>query len=299
MVPHIGRAGVFGVFLCTESLPPCLLLHRPIADGRVTLRDYKMEESMATQPSQYSADWRWSSSQPGEALNDKKILIIDDDRILCQLVTTILTHAGAAPHAAFGGEQGLREFYNQRPDLVLLDHMMPGLNGFEILKRIRELSDVPIIMLSAIDSEEEIVRCLTAGADDYVTKPYQPQVLVARATAAMRRLAQPQEKARNIVYDDGYLMFDLQARVVKAAGKDVRLSATEFKLLSYLVVNAGRVCSFAQIFEAVWGDTTSSTNENIHTFVYQLRQKLEPDAREPTYIISVRSIGYRFQLAHR
>lgn len=244
-----------------------------------------------------SAHWSTPVGRPGQALNKKKILVIDDDRTLCQLMTTILAQEGAVAFVAYGGEQGLRQFYEQRPDLVLLDHMMPGLNGYEILKRIRELSDVPVIMLSAIDSEEEVVRCLTAGADDYVTKPFQPQVLLARARAAIRRLANLSEKPKNFVYDDGYLVFDLKARSVKTAGNRVRLSATEFKLVSYLAVNAGQVCTFGEIFEAVWGDTSLSTNENIHTFIYQLRQKLEPDPRKPSYIVSVRSIGYRFELA--
>lgn len=243
-----------------------------------------------------SAHWSTPVGPPSQGLNEKKILIIDDDRTLCQLMTAILAQEGAAAHVAYGGEQGLRQFYEQRPDLVMLDHMMPGLNGYQILKRIRELSDVPVIMLSAIDSVDEIVRCLTAGADDYVTKPYQPQVLLARARAAIRRLAAPPDKPRKFVYDDDHLTFDLKARVVKVDGKDVQLSATEFELLSYLAVNAGRICSFRHIFEAVWGDTSLSTAENVHTFVYQLRQKLEPDPRKPSYIISVRSIGYRFQL---
>lgn len=246
-----------------------------------------------------SAHWSTPFGRPGEALSEKKILIIDDDRALCQLVTTILAQEGAAAHVAYGGEPGLRQFYAERPDLVFLDHMMPGLNGYEVLKRIRELSDVPVIMLSAIDSEDEIVRCLTAGADDYVTKPYQAQVLLARARTAIRRSVPPPENSKGFVYDDGYLLFNLKARAVKVSGKDARLSATEFKLLRYLAINAGRICTFTQIFEAVWGDTTLSTNENIHTFVYQLRQKLEPDPRKPTYVVSVRSIGYRFELASR
>lgn len=229
-------------------------------------------------------------------MHNNKILVIDDDRALCDLLAAIFSREGAATYAAFSGQQGLREFFLKRPDLVLLDNLMPGMNGLQVLQRIRELSDVPVIMLSAIDSQEEIIRCLRAGADDYVTKPYEPQLLLARANAAVRRGHANQREARTSVYDDGYIMFDLENRIVKVAGEDARLSATEFALLFYLATNAGRVCTFAQILQNVWGDTLQSSEENVHTFIYQLRQKLEPDPRNPMYLISVRSVGYRFQL---
>lgn len=230
-----------------------------------------------------------------EALKKKKILIIDDDPILCDLVMTIFSKEGAQVSAAYEGKQGLRAFYNQKPDLVLLDQMMPEMNGMEVLERLRELSDVPIIMLSVLDTHDEIVRCLMAGADDYVTKPYKPQILVARAVAALRRASASTEKRKVPRYDDGYLMYDLDARIVKVAGRDVQLSATEFALLSYLIRNAERACTFMQIFENVWGNSSQSSEENVHTFVYQLRQKIERYPGRPTYLISLRSIGYRFQ----
>ena len=233
-----------------------------------------------------------------DVLGDKKILIIDDDRDMCALVSTIFSREGDETFVAYDGRQGLREFYKRRPDLVVLDQLIPGMSGFEVLLRIRELSDVPVIILSAIENNEEIVRCLSAGADDYVTKPYQPQILVARANAAMRRSGEQNEEQVMLVYDDGYLMFDIEARVVKVAKEEVRLSATEFDLLGYLASKADRVCTFSQIFENVWGDRLMSSEENVHTYVYQLRQKLEPDPRKPTYLISLRGIGYRFQLPY-
>lgn len=231
-------------------------------------------------------------------MGEKKILIIDDDRDMCALVATIFSREGVETYVSYDGRHGLREFYNRRPDLVVLDQMIPGMSGFEVLQRIRELSDVPVIILSAIENHDDIVRCLSAGADDYVTKPYQPQVLVARANAAMRRSGRNNEDPGMLVYDDGYLMFDIEARVVRVATEEVRLSATEFDLLSYLARKAGRVCTFSQIFENVWGDRLMGSEENVHTFVYQLRQKLEPDPRKPTYFISLRGIGYRFQLPY-
>lgn len=230
-----------------------------------------------------------------ETLKERKILVIDDDRILCDLVMTIFSNEGAQTFAAYGGKQGLREFYNLKPDLVLLDQMMPDMNGMEVLERLRELSDVPIIMLSVLDAYDEIVRCLMAGADDYVTKPYKPQILVARAYAALRRSSGTAATPKVPRYDDGYLMYDLGARIVKVAGKDVQLSATEFALLAYLIRNAGRACTFMQIFENVWGSHSQSSEENVHTFVYQLRQKVERDPGDPAYLISLRSIGYRFE----
>lgn len=230
-----------------------------------------------------------------EALKEKKILIIDDDRTLCDLVKAIFSSEGAQTVAAYGGKHGLREFYSQRPDLVLLDQMMPGMSGLEVLERLRELSDVPIIMLSVLDTHDDIVGCLMAGADDYVTKPYQPQELVARVFAALRRSTAVTETRKVPRYDDGYLMFDLGARIIKVAGKDVQLSATEFALLAYMVRNVGRACTFTQIFENVWGSHSMSSEENVHTFVYQLRQKIEPDPGDPTYLLSLRGIGYVFQ----
>lgn len=239
----------------------------------------------------------YSQANPtSKTLAGKKILVIDGDRALCRSVITILAQEGAETYVAYTGDHGLRDLVAVQPDLVLLEHMIPGLNGFDMLKRIREISDVPIIMLSAIDDQEEVVRCLTTGADDYVTKPFQEQILVARVRATMRRLLTPYPKPRKFVYDDGYLTFDLEARIVKVANAEVRLSATEFALFRYFVLNAGRVCTFAQISDSVWGDVSPGSHENIHTFVYQLRRKVEPTPHAPSYIVSIRSIGYRFQL---
>lgn len=232
-----------------------------------------------------------------EALKEKKILVIDDDQILCELVSAIFSREGAKTFAAHSGKQGLRKFYDQRPDLVLLDQMMPGMNGLEVLERLRELSDVPIIMLSVLDAHDDVIRCLMAGADDYVTKPYKPQVLVARALATLRRTTGSIEAPKLPKYDDGYLMFDLGARIVKVDGKDVQLSATEYALLDFLILNAGRTCTFAQILGNVWGSQDLSSEENVHTFVYQLRRKIEQDPSNPSYLISIRSVGYRFQHA--
>lgn len=232
-----------------------------------------------------------------EALKKKKILIIDDAQPVCDFVSAIFSHEGAKMLVANDGKQGLRQFYSQQPDLVLLDLRMPGMSGLETLKRIRELSNVPIIMLSFVDAQDDIILCLMAGADDYVTKPYNPQVLMARALAALRRTVGSIEAPKAPKYDDGHLMFDLEARIVKVDGKDVQLSATEYALLDYLILNAGHTCTFAQIFDNVWGGQGLSSEENVHTFVYQLRRKIEQDPSTPIYLISFRGVGYRFQHA--
>jgi DNA-binding response OmpR family regulator len=231
-------------------------------------------------------------------LAEKKILIIDDDRGMRALVATIFSRNGTEIIGAHDGRQGLREFFNIRPDLVLLDQMMPTMSGFEVLQRIRELSDVPVIMLSVINHHDEVVRCLSAGADDYISKPFETQVLIARVDAALRRAARQKGGSEVLVYDDGYLMFDIEARIVKVANIEVRLSATEFELLSFFARRPGRVSTFSQIFENVWGDSVMRSAENVHTFIYQLRQKLEPDPQNPTYFISLRGTGYRFQLVN-
>lgn len=228
-------------------------------------------------------------------LGDKKLLVIDDDHTLCDLVAAVFKTVGATTFVAYCGEQGLREFYSRQPDLVLLDLMMPGMNGLEVLRRIRELSDVPVIVLSVIDKQDEVVQCLEIGADDYVTKPYQPQILMARVLAAVRRASSTSQYFRLPRFDDGYLMFDLEAHVVKVAGQDVHLSPTEFGLLSYLARNMGRVCTYAQILDHVWEDSIRGSEQNIHTYIYQLRKKIECDPGAPRYLISHRSVGYRFQ----
>jgi two-component system KDP operon response regulator KdpE len=224
----------------------------------------------------------------------KKILIVDDDHDMCKVVEEIFNASGARVYTAHNGEKGLRALYLHRPDLVLLDIIMPGMDGNETLQRIRQLSDVPVIMLTALDSQKEIERSLYGGADDYVTKPFKNRELLARATAALRRAAMSPLTANENIFEDGYLYIDPSARRVARQGKLVSLTPTEFALLAYLVENAGQVCTFGEIMQGVWGDPLRSNVRALQTFIYQLRQKLEPDPRNPKYLLKERSVGYRF-----
>lgn len=228
-------------------------------------------------------------------MRDKSLLVVDDDHEICQVVKGIFESAGARVHTSYSGKHALRQFFELRPDLVLLDIMMPGMDGFEVLKRIRQLSDVPVVMLTVKDSHEDIVRSLNAGADDHVTKPFHVDELLARTRAVLRRAASQDRRSLSAVYDDGYLHIDVGMHRVLVSDEPVRLTAKEFDLLAYLVNNAGRICTFDQILDNVWGAGQHRSAHNVYTFIYQLRKKLEPDPLNPVYLIVSPGIGYTFK----
>ena len=210
------------------------------------------------------------------------------------MISNSFAAEGALTYAAYDGSQGLREFYRLRPDLVLVDIVLPDKRGLEILRQIRRFTDVPVIMLTVVDNHDEIVDCLNAGADDYVTKPVDDQVLAARADVALSR-AQINLGKVSALYDDGNLAIDAVAFRVSVSGSHVRLTATEFELLTYLVHNAGRACTFKQILANVWGERYKTNSEYVHAFIWQLRRKLEKDPKRPAYLHSVHGVGYRFE----
>jgi DNA-binding response OmpR family regulator len=228
-------------------------------------------------------------------LRGKKILVIDDDPDMLAMVQLFFSRAEAWVCTATDGQTGLRQFYAQQPDLVLLDLMMPEMDGWQVCRRIRGLSDVPIIILTALGHEDHIIRGLNDGADDYVTKPFSPDVLVARTCAALRRRASPTNGNVPVCYDDGCLVIDLERRRVSVLGKPVKLSRTEYRLLTYLFKNAGRVCTFQQILENVWEDVYGNRNESVHVYMSHLRHKLEVDPKRPRYFLSERGVGYCFE----
>ena len=215
---------------------------------------------------------------------------------MCQLVEAIYASAGAQVYTALDGEEGLAAFQERRPDLLLVDVLMPGVDGLEVCRRIRRASDVPIVMFTVLNRGSDVVRGLDAGADDYVTKPFDRDVLLARSRALMRRAELVTPNGHHKVYDDGYLRLDVDSKEVEVDGRDVELSSTEFSLLKYLFKNAGRARTFTQILEDVWGGENKYSAEHTHVFIWHLRQKMEPDPRNPTYLISEPGIGYRFAL---
>ncbi len=228
-------------------------------------------------------------------MKNKKILIIDDDPQLRKVTQLLFEQTGAQSFTASNGEQGLQQFNEIHPDLVILDLMMPGISGFEVCRRIRQRDNTPIIMLTALDAPEEMVQGLDSGADDFVPKPFKVEVLLARARAVLRR-AQPElNGSEEPLYQDQYLKIDMVAYKIWVNSEPIKLTPTEFKLLVYLVENRGSVCTFEQILVNVWGWEYSGTPSYVHVYVSHLRAKIEPDPKQPRYIISEHGIGYLFE----
>jgi DNA-binding response OmpR family regulator len=222
------------------------------------------------------------------------ILVIDDDKTLLRLVQEALNKARFHVILATNGIDGLQELYARQPDLILLDVMMPRMDGWETLERIRQLSHVPVIMLTAKDGEADKLRGLTHGVDDYVTKPFSFAELVARAHIIIRRARENQngKKARRFV--SGALVIDVDAHRVTKAGQPIELTPTEFRLLQTLAENAGRVLTHEQLLESVWGYEAGEDTGYVKRYIWYLRHKLEEDPANPQYILTERGLGYSF-----
>ncbi len=228
-------------------------------------------------------------------MQDKKILIIDDDATLRRLMEYPLTKEGSEVLLAENGKEGLKLFYAEKPNLVILDVMMPEMDGGETCKSSRQLSDVPIIMVTARGNDNDIIKGLELGADDYITKPFNVKVLVARARAALRRAEKGIEVEKGTSYSDSYLTIDVDEYRIFADGEPVNLTATEFRLLAYLLENAARVKTFEQILENVWGWDYADDVNYIRVYIWHLRKKIEKEPKEPEYVQNVQGIGYRFE----
>jgi len=228
----------------------------------------------------------------------KKVLIIDDDPAFRNLVEQVLTQKEYEVLKASSGQEGLRLMFDQRPDLVLLDVVMPGIDGWQVCSRIREISDIPIIMITGeYKSEEDIVRGLDYGADDYLTKPVGSKELVARVRAILRRAELPASKdiRKGIIYSDGFLTVDITERKVTVNDKRIRLTPREFRLFILLVENAGHILTHKQLLEKVWGWEYTDDLDYVRIYISHLRQKIEPDPSLPRYIITEPGVGYYFQ----
>ncbi|MGD2077768.1 MAG: response regulator transcription factor, partial [Chloroflexota bacterium] len=210
-------------------------------------------------------------------MNGKTILVIEDEPQMRHLVTAIFEQEEGRVVNAGSANEGMHQFEAHDPDLVILDIKLPGQDGNELCRQIRAISDVPIIMLTALSDGDEIVRGLDAGADDYVTKPFDRQVLLARARAVLRRAESQAHLSEELTFEDGYLTVDIANRLIAVDRKPIRLSATEYDLLRYLLRNRGRVCSFAEILEHVWGEEYRYSDEYVHVYIWHLRRKLERD----------------------
>lgn len=228
-------------------------------------------------------------------MSDFRVLVIDDDADIGSLVVTLLERAGIAARHAANGRDGLREFHSWRPDLVVLDVSMPGLDGWSVLDRIRDMSAVPVLMLTARGDELERVRGLHAGADDYVVKPFGRQELVARIQALLRRASQGVSHEEPERYADAYLSIDWGQRSVHVGDRGVQLTPLEFRLLSTFVRNPRQVLSREQLLELVWGDAYGVGGDQVKLYVGYLRRKLEPESTDSVPIETVRGFGYRYK----
>ena len=221
------------------------------------------------------------------------ILVVDDDDDIRALVGELLERAGHLVIKAPDGESALKLFYSRQPDLVVLDVSMPGLDGWEVLNRIRELSDVPVLMLTARAEELEKVRGLRAGADDYVTKPFGRQELLARVDATLRRgRSAPQAQE---TYADDFLTVDFAQRKVTAGGVELALTPLEFRVLGAFVRNQNQVLSHDQLLELAWGDARSADRDQVKLYVGYLRRKLGTGVGDESPIETVRGFGYRYR----
>ena len=230
----------------------------------------------------------------------KKILVVDDEPNFTRLVEEILTHNGYEVFTASDGQEALRLLFAHKPELVLLDVMMPKMDGWQTCSRIREVSDVPIVMLTGKQkSEEDIVRGLDYGADDYLIKPMGNKELVARVRAILRRTELPpsSDASKEITYSDDYLTVNLAERKVIVKGERVRLTPTEFKLFALLLANSGRILSHKQLLEKAWGWEYTDDLDYIRIYIWHLRQKIESDPTQPKYIMTEPGVGYYFQKA--
>jgi two-component system KDP operon response regulator KdpE len=231
----------------------------------------------------------------GSNLSGVSILVIDDDPNLCHMVELVFLQEGAEIYKANGGIDGLRQFYAHRPDLIILDVRMPDKDGWEVLRQIRLLADTPVILLTTIQDDTAMVRGLNLGADDFISKPFNNQVLLARTRSVLRRIKSMSVPSTTKRFSDNYLSIDLEKHQVKADGEPVKLTATEFRLLSYLLQNAGQVLSYNQILDFVWGSEYRESVDYVHVYLSHLRRKIEKDSRNPQYLLTEYGIGYRFE----
>ncbi|NPV40267.1 MAG: response regulator transcription factor [Anaerolineae bacterium] len=225
---------------------------------------------------------------------NKKILVVDDEERMLRFIRLNLEHDGFQVIEAVKGHEALDKMRTDMPDMILLDVMLPDLDGFEVLKMVREISNIPVIMLTAKGEEDDRVRGLELGADDYVTKPFSPRELVSRVKAVLRRVETEGSVEVDAIQVDDRLKIDFNRREIWVEGELVKLRPTEYRLLYHLVQNAGWVLTYDQILSRVWGYEYRDEPHYVRLYINYLRQKLEKDPANPEYILTERGVGYRF-----
>jgi DNA-binding response OmpR family regulator len=222
-----------------------------------------------------------------------RVLVVDDDETVRDVVRRYLEVAGFTVEVAGDGADGLRRFAGHRPDAVVLDVMMPGINGLEVCRRLRQESQVPVVLLTALGEEENRIAGLELGADDYVTKPFSPRELALRVASVLRRARMPRQDAAGAELSDGNLTLQLSARHAVLDGAELPLTSREFDLLAFFLGNPGTAYSRAELLEKVWGwDFGDQSTVTVH--VRRLREKIEPDPAKPVRIATVWGVGYRY-----
>ncbi len=229
-----------------------------------------------------------------EQFRNRLILVVDDEERMLRFIRLNLEHDGFLVIQATRGMQALDVLRQEMPDLVLLDVMMPDLDGFEVLRMIREAYQVPVIMLTAKGEEDDRVYGLELGADDYITKPFSPRELVSRVKAVLRRTESSGIASKDLIEVDDRLKIDFGRREIWVEGNLVQLRPTEYRLLFHLVQNAGWVMTYDQLLTKVWGYEYRDEPHYVRLYVNYLRQKLEENPSEPKYILTERGVGYRF-----
>ena len=223
-----------------------------------------------------------------------KILAVDDEQRMVRFIQLNLEQDGFEVITAYNGKDALEQVRTQLPDLILLDIMMPDINGFEVLKKIREVNNVPVIMLTAKGEEDDRIQGLELGADDYITKPFSPRELVSRIRAVLRRTKSFTDDQVDLIKVDERLTIDFSRREVWVEGQKVDLRPTEYRLLYHLVQNAGWVNTHEQLLSKVWGFEYQDEPHYVRLYVNYLRKKIEQDPSNPKYILTERGVGYRF-----
>jgi two-component system response regulator RegX3 len=224
-----------------------------------------------------------------------RILIVEDEPSLAEPLAFLLGREGYETAVAGDGRAALAEFDKGGADLVLLDLMLPGLSGTEVCRELRNRSSVPIIMLTAKDSEVDIVVGLELGADDYVTKPYSSRELLARIRAVLRRRTEVIDDAEDAVLEAGPVRMDVERHAVSVDGAEVAMPLKEFELLEFLLRNAGRVLTRGQLIDRIWGSDYFGDTKTLDVHIKRIRAKIEPDPSNPRLLVTVRGLGYRFE----
>jgi DNA-binding response OmpR family regulator len=221
------------------------------------------------------------------------ILIVDDDVPLSKTIESILQTAGYQTLAAYTAEDGVSLARSQKPDLALLDVMIPAMGGWEMCRQIRAFTDMPIIFLTAMSSVENVVQGLETGADDYIVKPFDPAEMLARIMAHLRRAKPSANPDEHYNFGLGDLEIDVHSRSVRAYGKEITLTNREFQLLQTLAARAGKVITSSDLARSAWGMDDASAIDNIKPYIHYLRKKIEADPASPRWIQTVRGVGYR------